>query len=123
MKGQQNFLIKAPHRNSINCITAVDKKDVVLHWTQDENTNAVTFAAFLQELHQVATENKDIDGGDIIVLCDGAPYHRARKATSMMAELKLRVLFNAAYCPEMNPAEQFIKVHKALLTRQIRSGR
>ena len=40
-----------------------------------------------------------------------------------MAELGLRVLFNHAYCPEMNPAEQYIKVHKALISKKIRDGR
>ena len=71
----------------------------------------------------MVTEDENIKAEDVIILTDGAPYHRARKATSKMAELKMRVLFNMAYCPEFNPAEQFIKVHKALLTKRIRAGR
>ena len=55
-----------------------------------------------------------------IVFMDGAPYHTSVESQASIKELGIRVLVNCAYTPELNPAESYIKLHKALLSHQLR---
>ncbi len=46
---------------------------------------------------------------------DNARIHTAVAIKDAVRELGLRLLTNCPYTPEINAAEKFIKVHKALL--------
>ena len=86
------------------------------------NTSAV-FGEFLAELKDTMKEYGILTDSLPIVFMDGAPYHTSVESQSTIKELGIRVLVNCAYTPELNPAEQYIKVHKALLSHQLRQQR
>jgi hypothetical protein len=67
--------------------------------------------------------NGTLDRGRLIIYMDGAAYHCSRLADAIYQEFDVRVLIGHPQSPEFNPAEWYIKYHKAIIGKQLRTGR
>jgi len=105
---EQRFLLHQPKAQSVSSMVAVTRREVVTHWAFRGTTDRKMAGDFLQEYEEeiaaIGAEDEELS----ILLWDGAGYHTANSTKQRAKRLGVRVLINAAYCPELNPAERYI---------------
>ncbi len=100
-------------------IAALDS-DGLLELKLKKGTNkAQDFCDFLSSLKASVVQKRDYDPSDVILFMDNASIHVASTVKAKIKDLRLRILTNCPYCPELNPAEAFIKCHKELMKKQM----
>ena len=92
-------------------------------WSYEGSTDQETFGDFITEMKDMIDEEPEGKSRTNIIMFDGASYHTAKRTQELIAKLGLKCLLNVPYSPELNPAEGFIKLHKALISGKLKNGR
>ena len=89
---------------SFSVITAITKGQILGFQIFVGGVKATTFGAFLINLIKQVPDLQ-FNPGNYVLFMDNASIHKAKEIMPFLA--KFRVLYNAAYCPFLNPIEEF----------------
>ena len=93
-------------------IAAVDSFGEVYVAISQENTNNDTFRLFLTNLVKELQKDRWDFRDDTVFLLDGASYHTSKEVRSLIAKLKLSVIFTGPRSYDACPVELFFAYFK-----------
>lgn len=110
LKGQQPLVPTSGNRRSLKVFGAIDYFSGKLFYkTVTGKLNAESYVSFLSQIIRTAEKK-------VILIHDGAPYHRAKATTSYASqkEIKSKIELQRlpAYSPDFNPIENLWRVVK-----------
>ena len=117
---QQKSLQISASSKSIGSLVAVSRHGLVHRECTTGTTDQQRFLGFLRNTIGRVEQHDQLQSEKTIYFMDGARYHTAKSIQNFAKENNVRVLVNAPYCPELNPAERFIFLHKTLIQQKLR---
>lgn len=112
-KGKQPTILVDQEREAVSFYGALDVatgKDIVMKAPKQESGYTVQFLRKLEKLHV---------GKKVLLLWDGAPWHRGKVREYLKEKNKkwfLEIVYFPPYSPDMNPQEQVWKAAKRACT-------
>jgi len=94
-------------------------QETIHYQQQDRPCRGVDYAQFLKDS---VSQLKLQYGGHIplIYFCDNARIHLTDSVNKMVTELKIKMLFNSPYAPEVNFIERVIRLVKDNMRQRLR---
>lgn len=108
-KGKQRIIQTTGKHRGVKLLATLDYAEGKIVWKEDEQYNAESFLAFLEQV-LIAYPN-----GKIVMVLDNARIHHAKLLSSFLQENKnrLELVFLPPYSPELNLVEGLWKWLKA----------
>ncbi len=85
--------------------------------------NANLFANFIYELLRSIREDPERSRRPIVLFIDNARIHSPQMVLDVVLGMRVVLLYNAQYSPQLNPIEKFFNVLKKEVARRELHGR